>query len=76
MPKTWPKQGHPFTLGGSDIATVFGLNPWQTPLELFMEKRDLLAPNEEENVKQKQIGRLFRARGGRRVCYGNRQRNH
>ena len=57
--KHGPNGDIPFTLGGSDIATVFGLNPWQTPLELFMEKRDLLAPNEEENVKQKQIGRLL-----------------
>ena len=48
-----PNGDIPFTLGGSDIATVFGINPWKTPLELFMEKRGLLAPNEDENAKQK-----------------------
>lgn len=49
----------PFTLGGSDIATIFGINPWKTPLELFMEKRDLLAPNDEENAKQKALGHFL-----------------
>lgn len=26
-------------LGGSDAATVLGLNPWRSPLELYLEKR-------------------------------------
>ena len=54
-----PNGDIPFTLGGSDIATVFGINPWKTPLELFMEKRGLLAPNEDENAKQKNLGHLL-----------------
>ena len=54
-----PNGDIPFTLGGSDIATVFGINPWKTPLELFMEKRGLLAPNEDENAKQKELGHLL-----------------
>lgn len=57
--KHGPNGDIPFTLGGSDIATVFGLNPWRTPLELFMEKRDLLAPDDEENAKQKELGHLL-----------------
>ena len=57
--KNGPDGSIPFTLGGSDIATVFGLNPWKTPLELFMEKRDLLQPNDEENFKQKHLGHLL-----------------
>ncbi len=57
--KHGPNGDIPFTLGGSDIATVFGINPWKTPLELFMEKRDLLAPNEDENAKQKNLGHLL-----------------
>lgn len=33
-----PKGTIPFTVGGSDVATIFGLSPWTTPLELWMIK--------------------------------------
>ena len=29
----------PYTVGGSDVATVFGVSPWTTPLELWMIKK-------------------------------------
>ena len=28
----------PYTVGGSDVAAIFGLSPWTTPLELWMIK--------------------------------------
>lgn len=36
-------------LGGSDIAAVMGLSPWQTPVELWMEKTGR-APREEPDA--------------------------
>ena len=29
-----PKGDIPYTVGGSDVAAIFGLSPWITPLEL------------------------------------------
>ena len=26
----------PYTVGGSDVAAIFGVSPWTTPLELWM----------------------------------------
>ena len=34
-----PKGDIPYTVGGSDVATIFGLSPWMTPLELWMIKK-------------------------------------
>ena len=31
-----PKGDIPYTVGGSDVATIFGLSPWTTPLELWL----------------------------------------
>lgn len=28
-----PKGDIPYTIGGSDVATIFGVSPWTTPLE-------------------------------------------
>lgn len=32
----------PYTVGGSDVATIFGLSPWTTPLELWLIKYEIL----------------------------------
>lgn len=32
-----PKGDIEFTVGGSDVAAIFGLSPWMTPLELWMQ---------------------------------------
>lgn len=43
---TWRMRG----LGGSDAAAAAGLNPWKSPLTLWMEKRGELPPVEENEV--------------------------
>ena len=34
-----PKGDIEYTVGGSDVATIFGISPWTTPLELWMIKK-------------------------------------
>ena len=34
-----PKGDIEYTVGGSDVATIFGLSPWMTPLELWLIKK-------------------------------------
>ena len=34
-----PKGTIPYTVGGSDVAAIFGVSPWTTPLELWMIKK-------------------------------------
>ena len=34
-------------IGGSDVATILGLNPWRTPLQLWAEKIGKLEPQEQ-----------------------------
>jgi len=48
-----------YTIGGSDVATVFGENPWITPLELWRVKKGLMKPNESDNADQKEMGHLM-----------------
>lgn len=64
--KTWlavrahgPDGSIPYALGGSDISVVFGLSPWKAPLELWMEKKGLLLPNNADNADQKEMGHLL-----------------
>jgi putative phage-type endonuclease len=40
--REWRKQG----LGGSDIATICGLNKYKSPIELWMEKTNQIEPKE------------------------------
>ncbi|MCH5191883.1 MAG: YqaJ viral recombinase family protein [Oscillospiraceae bacterium] len=58
----WRKHGSqgdiPYTLGGSDIATVFGVSPWKTPLELWLEKHGDIPRKEPNNPKQLAMGHL------------------
>ena len=34
-----PKGTILYTVGGSDVAAIFGVSPWTTPLELWMIKK-------------------------------------
>ena len=34
-------------IGGSEVATILGLNPWETPYQLWRRKKGLDAPKEE-----------------------------
>ena len=49
----------PYTLGGSDVATVLGISPWKTPLELYNEKIGIVpAVPVEYNQESKRTGQL------------------
>jgi putative phage-type endonuclease len=37
-------------IGGSDAGAIAGLNPYKTPLQVYMEKRELVPPTEENDV--------------------------
>ena len=49
----------PYTLGGSDVAVVFGVSPWTTPLELWRIKKGLMMPNDVANAEAKKMGHLM-----------------
>ena len=42
-----PKGDIPYTIGGSDVAAIFGVSPWTTPLELWMIKKGRMKPRED-----------------------------
>lgn len=48
-----------YTVGGSDVSTIFGVNPWTTPLELWRIKKGLLLPDDSTNIYQKEMGHLM-----------------
>lgn len=39
----------PYTVGGSDVATIFGVSPWKTNVELWLEKQGRYTPPEPSN---------------------------
>lgn len=49
----------PYTVGGSDIAAIFGVSPWTTPLELWLIKKGRIKPPEKSNANQLQMGHLL-----------------
>lgn len=54
-----PKGNIPFTVGGSDVATIFGLSPWMTPLELWMIKKGRMKEPIKGNLEQMEMGHLL-----------------
>ena len=48
-----------YTVGGSDVATIFGLSPWTTPLELWMQKKGRMKPTPKSNAGQLAMGHLL-----------------
>lgn len=54
-----PKGNIEYTVGGSDVATVFGLSPWTTPLELWMVKKGLMKPKSPPNPDQLAMGHML-----------------
>lgn len=54
-----PKGDIPYTVGGSDVAAIFGVSPWTTPLELWMIKKGRMKPKEKANANQLQMGHLL-----------------
>lgn len=49
----------PYTVGGSDVAAIFGLSPWITPLELWKIKKGQLSPSVSRNAGQMEMGHLL-----------------
>lgn len=49
----------PYTVGGSDVAAIFGVSPWTTPLELWLIKKGRIKPPEKSNADQLQMGHLL-----------------
>lgn len=54
-----PKGNIEYTVGGSDVATIFGLSPWTTPLELWRIKKGLMAPPKSLNEDQLEMGHML-----------------
>ncbi len=54
-----PKGDIEYTVGGSDVATIFGLSPWTTPLELWMIKKGKMKPPVKDNASQLEMGHLL-----------------
>lgn len=54
-----PKGNIEYTVGGSDVATIFGLSPWTTPLELWMVKKGRMKPKSPPNSDQLAMGHML-----------------
>lgn len=54
-----PKGNIEYTVGGSDVATIFGLSPWTTPLGLWMVKKGLMKPKSPPNPDQLAMGHML-----------------
>ena len=54
-----PNGDIPYTVGGSDIAAIFGVSPWVTPLELWNIKKGLYKPPKKSNANQLMMGHLL-----------------
>lgn len=48
-----------YTVGGSDVATIFGVSPWTTPLELWMIKKGRATAKQKPNSLQLEMGHLL-----------------
>ena len=54
-----PDGSIPYTVGGSDVAVIFGLSPWVTPLELWMAKKGRIKAPARPNAEQLEMGHLL-----------------
>ena len=54
-----PKGDIPYTVGGSDVAAIFGVSPWMTPLELWLIKKGKMKPAAKMNANQLEMGHLL-----------------
>ena len=48
-----------YTVGGSDVAAIFGVSPWQSPLELWKIKKKQMKQPSSANEDQMEMGRLL-----------------
>ncbi len=71
-------------LGGSDIATVLGLNKWKSPYQLWLDKTGQIDVKEQEqsepaywgNVLEEVVAKEFQERTGKRVRRRNQVFEH
>jgi len=70
-------------IGGSDAATVLGLNKWKTPFELYLEKTGQSFVDESQaeaayfgNVLEDVVAREFEIRSGKKVRKNNFMLQH
>ena len=54
-----PKGTILYTVGGSDVAAIFGVSPWTTPLELWMIKKGRMKAPVKSNQEQLMMGHLL-----------------
>ena len=54
-----PKGDIPYTVGGSDVAAIFGVSPWTTPLELWLIKKGRMKPPKKMNQDQLDMGHML-----------------
>lgn len=54
-----PKGDIPYTVGGSDVAAIFGVSPWTTPMELWLIKKGRMKPPAKNNSNQLMMGHLL-----------------
>lgn len=70
-------------IGGSDVATILGLNKWKSPYQLWLEKTNQLEKNEEQNepaywgnVLEEVVAKEFTERTGKKVRKRNQVFEH
>lgn|SRR5690625_206357 len=70
-------------IGGSDAATVLGLNKWKTPFELYLEKTGQSFVDESQaeaayfgNILEDVVAREFEIRSGKKVRKNNFMLQH
>ncbi len=54
-----PQGNIEYTVGGSDVAAIFGISPWVTPLELWMIKKGRMKPSVKANAAQLEMGHML-----------------
>lgn len=54
-----PKGDIEYTVGGSDVAAIFGVSPWTTPLELWLVKKGRMKPSKKMNQDQLDMGHML-----------------
>ena len=54
-----PRGDIPYTVGGSDVAAIFGVSPWTTPMELWLIKKGRMKPPVKSNANQLEMGHLL-----------------
>lgn len=54
-----PDGSIPYTLGGSNISTIFDINPWETALELWLAKKGRIQKKQSKNPNKLQMGHLM-----------------